>query len=85
MRVRALGRFRDLERGTLREAGDVFEVTEGRYKALNASKYGVLVEKVETPEDGGNAPQEGSQAPTEASGGTQRKRTTTRKRTTKQE
>ena len=84
MMVRSLRRFRDLESGMLREAGEVFEVTDGRYKALNASKYGVLVESVETPDDGGNAPQEGSQALTEPSGGTQRKRTT-RRRTTKQE
>lgn len=43
MRVEALTRFLDLEAGAYREAGDRFEVTPERYRALNGTKYGRLV------------------------------------------
>jgi hypothetical protein len=43
MLVLALKTFRDLKERKLREAGDVFEVTEERYKEINGSRYGQLV------------------------------------------
>lgn len=38
--------FRDLEAKAMRKAGDRFEVTPERFKALNATKYGILVREV---------------------------------------
>ena len=39
--------FRDIEAGKLREAGERFEVTPERFKAINSTKYGTLVKEVE--------------------------------------
>lgn len=40
----------DLETKALRKAGETFEVTEERFKALNATRYGTLaVEVKEAP------------------------------------
>lgn len=51
--------FRDLKEGVFRKAGETFEVTEERFKALSNSRYGRLVKKpakprvrrTETPEE----------------------------------
>ena len=40
-------RFRDIESGTYRKAGDLFEVTPERLRALNSTRYGQLAEEVE--------------------------------------
>ena len=40
--------FKDIETGRLREAGERFEVTPERFKALNSTKYGTLVKEVES-------------------------------------
>ena len=53
--------FRDLDCGTLREAGDRFEVSPDRLRAINGTKYGELA--VEVPE----VPPEASEAPSEVS------------------
>ena len=47
MKVKALRRFLDLKEGKLREKGAVFEVTEKRYRELNSTMHGALVEPVE--------------------------------------
>lgn len=44
MIVRALKTFRDLKEGTVREAGDTFEVSVDRFAQINGTKYGKLVE-----------------------------------------
>ena len=49
MVVEAVTTFLDLETGDLREQGERFEVTEGRCKAINGTKYGELVREVEQP------------------------------------
>jgi len=47
MKVKALRKFRDLKAGVMREKGAVFEVTEKRYRELNSTMHGALVEPVE--------------------------------------
>ncbi len=44
MEVKAIRIFHDLKEKTKRFIGDVFEVTEERFKEINGSKYGILVE-----------------------------------------
>lgn len=39
-------KFKDIEAGRLREAGERFEVSPERFKAINSTKYGVLVKEV---------------------------------------
>lgn len=46
MRAKATKDFKDLEAKTLRKAGETFEVTEERFKALNATRYGTLATEV---------------------------------------
>ena len=48
MRAKCVRDFRDLDTGAMRRAGDVFDVTPYRFKALNATKYGQLVREVKT-------------------------------------
>lgn len=43
MRAMATKDFTDLEAKAFRKAGETFEVTEERFKALNATRYGTLV------------------------------------------
>lgn len=43
--------FKDIEAGVLRETGERFEVTPERFKAINSTKYGILVKEVEEPVD----------------------------------
>lgn len=50
MRAKATEDFMDKEAKTLRKAGETFDVTEERFKALNATRYGTLaVEVKEAP------------------------------------
>lgn len=42
MRAMATKDFMDLEAKAFRKAGETFEVTEERFKALNATRYGTL-------------------------------------------
>jgi len=51
MKVKALRKFRDLKAGVMREKGAVFEVTEKRYRELNSTMHGALVEPVEESEE----------------------------------
>ena len=50
MKVKALRKFRDLKAGVMREKGAVFEVTEKRFREINSTIHGALVELVEEPE-----------------------------------
>lgn len=47
MRAKATKDFKDLEANAFRKAGETFEVTEERFKAINSTRYGTLaVEEV---------------------------------------
>lgn len=46
MKVKAIAQFHDLEADVDRKAGDVFEVAAERFKAINSTQYGKLVEEV---------------------------------------
>jgi hypothetical protein len=47
--VKAVRQFLDLKEKVKRKPGDEFEVTQTRFKEINSTKYGVLVEKVSEP------------------------------------
>ena len=50
MRARCIREFRDFANGrSLRRVGEEFDVTPERLKKLNSTRYGNLVEAVETP------------------------------------
>ena len=46
MKVKTIVKFKDLKEKKLREAGEEFEVSKERYKEINSTKFGVLVEEV---------------------------------------
>lgn len=47
MLVECTDAFLDLETGNMREVGERFEVTAERLSAINSTKYGQLVKKVD--------------------------------------
>ena len=47
MRAKALTLFKDLKEGVVRKKGDVFDVSEERFKEINSTGYGKLIEEVE--------------------------------------
>lgn len=47
MKVKALKLFRDKDKNVPRNPGDVFDVTEKRFKELNSTKFGTLVEEIQ--------------------------------------
>ena len=47
MKVKVLKKFNDLKERKVRNIGDVFEVTENRFKKINANLFGPLVIEVE--------------------------------------
>lgn len=47
MLVECIRDFRDMAAGVMRHQGEQFDVDEGRYKALKATRYGQLVKAVE--------------------------------------
>lgn len=47
MKVKVLRKFEDLKENKLRIAGDTFVVSQERFKEINSTKYGILVEVVE--------------------------------------
>lgn len=47
MLAECVNTFLDLETGELREVGERFETTQERFSAINSTKYGKLVKKVE--------------------------------------
>jgi len=49
MQVKVLRTFRDVKDNAVRRKGDVFEVTKKRFKELNSTEHGALVELVEEP------------------------------------
>lgn len=50
MRVKCIRTFKDFDAGRVRDSGEEFEVSPDRFKAINGTKYGVLVEALEVPE-----------------------------------
>ena len=67
MIVEALKRFKDIDAGVLRDAGDRFEVSPERFAAINGTRYGSLVTEVvesvndtEKPSDETQRPSEGA-------------------------
>lgn len=46
MIVECIKRFKDLEGNKMREVGDRFEVSSGRFAAINGTHYGKLVKEV---------------------------------------
>lgn len=83
MIVECIKRFKDLETDEMRETGDRFEVSSGRFAAINGTQYGRLVEEVpseatgavltEDSDKNGKTPEEQPKKPT--------RRTRTRKKT----
>lgn len=51
MRAKALTLFKDLKEGVVRKKGDVFDVSEERFKEINSTGYGKLIEEVEEVEE----------------------------------
>jgi hypothetical protein len=49
LKVKAIKQFIDLKENVRRKPGEEFEVTQARFKEINSTKHGVLVEKVEEP------------------------------------
>lgn len=47
-------RFKDIDAGVLREAGDRFEVSPERFAAINGTRYGQLVKEVPSEATGAN-------------------------------
>ena len=47
MLVECIRDFKDMAAGAMRHQGEQFDVDEGRYEALNATRYGQLVKAVE--------------------------------------
>lgn len=46
MKARVVVRFSDKKEQKMREIGEEFEVTKKRFKEINSTKHGVLVEEV---------------------------------------
>nr|DAL98419.1 MAG TPA: hypothetical protein [Caudoviricetes sp.] len=46
MKVKALIKFKDLKEGKVREKGSVFEVTKERFKEINSTYHGTIIEEV---------------------------------------
>lgn len=47
MEVKAIRKFKDLKENKLRDKEEVFEVSKVRFKEINSTKYGKLVEEIE--------------------------------------
>lgn len=47
MRVKTLRTFMDLKDNKERKEGDIFTVSQERFKEINSTKYGILVEDAE--------------------------------------
>lgn len=67
MLVKCITEFMDLKAHKLREEGETFEVSEDRFKAINSTRYGVLVEEAteEATEGIEDAAEETPEEPTE--------------------
>lgn len=53
IKVKALGVFNDLKAKKERIVGDVFEVTKSRYKGINSTIHGILVEEIKGEQTNG--------------------------------
>ena len=51
MRAKALTLFNDLKEGVVRKKGDAFNVSEERFKEINSTGYGKLIEEAEEVEE----------------------------------
>lgn len=49
MKARVLKPFRDLQEGVKRAKGEVFDLSQERFKEINSTRFGKLVEKVKEP------------------------------------
>mgnify|MGYP004518094179 FL=1 len=58
MKVKTLIRFKDLEKDTIREVGEVFEVTKKRATELSTEKNKAGIKLVETLEEKKEEPEE---------------------------
>lgn len=58
MKVKTLIRFKDLEKDTIREVGEVFEVTEKRATELSTEKNKAGIKLVEILEEKKEEPEE---------------------------
>ena len=47
MRAKALTLFKDLKEGVVRKKGDAFNVSEERFREINSTRYGKLIEEAE--------------------------------------
>lgn len=50
MKVKALIKFKDLKSGKTIDKGSILEVTNERFKQLNSTSWGIIVEEVPTKE-----------------------------------
>lgn len=46
MKVKTLIKFKDLKESKTRKVGEEFEVTKKRFKEINSTKHGILVEEI---------------------------------------
>lgn len=46
MKVKVVKKFRDLKEEKHRAKGDTFEVSQARFKEINATRHGKLVEEI---------------------------------------
>lgn len=47
MKVKTIRKFKDLKENKIREKGDIFTVSQERFKEINFTKYKSLVEEVD--------------------------------------
>ena len=66
MKVKAIKAFTDLEAKIDRAVGDVWEVSQARKDALDASEYAPLVEVVQTPTRAKQTPKKATKSQTKA-------------------
>jgi len=50
MKVKALMKFKDVKANKVREKGSIFETSKERFKELNSTSWGSIVEGIETKE-----------------------------------
>lgn len=67
MIAKCISEFMDLKAHKLRKEGETFEVSEDRFKAINSTRYGRLVEEAteEAPEGTDDSAEEITEEPTE--------------------
>lgn len=51
MKVRAVTLFKDLKEGVVRKKGDTFIISKERFKEINSTQHGKLVDEVEEEQE----------------------------------